>query len=84
MTNRSTDFRQKEVISITEGKRMGYISDVEIDFEEGRINSVIIPAPRRFFGLFGGGDDVRIPWEDIYKIGDDLILVKTRLTTEEK
>lgn len=84
MANRCADFRQKEVISITEGKRMGYISDVEIDFEAGRINSVIIPAPKRFFGLWGGEGDFRIPWEDIYKIGEDLILVKTRLTTDEK
>ncbi len=76
MANRSADFRQKEVISITEGRRLGYISDVEIDFEKGVIESVIIPVPGRFFGLFGGGDDLRIPWSSIYKIGEDLILVK--------
>ena len=76
MSNRSADFRQKEVISITEGRRLGYISDVEIDFEKGVIESVIIPGPSRFFGLFGSGEDLRIPWSSIYKIGDDLILVK--------
>lgn len=77
MANRSADFRQKEVISITEGKRLGYISDVEIDFENGVIQSVIIPGPSRFFGLFGAAEDIHIPWGDIYKIGEDLILVKT-------
>ncbi|MCH5187085.1 MAG: YlmC/YmxH family sporulation protein [Oscillospiraceae bacterium] len=76
MANRSTDFRQKEVISISEGKRLGYISDVEIDFENGKIDSVIIPGPSRFFGLFGSAEDTHIPWSSIYKIGDDLILVK--------
>lgn len=77
MANRSADFRQKEVISITEGRRLGFISDVEIDFEKGVIESVVIPGPSRFFGLFGAGEDLRIPWSSIYKIGDDLILVKT-------
>ncbi len=81
MTNRSADFRQKEVISITEGKRLGFVSDVEIDFESGVIRSVIIPGQRRFFGLFGAAEDIHIPWSDIYKIGDDLILVKTQLTS---
>ena len=76
MANRSTDFRQKEVISISEGKRLGYIRDVEIDFENGKIDSVIIPGPSRFFGLFGAAEDTHIPWSSIYTIGDDLILVK--------
>lgn len=77
MAKRSSDFRQKEVISITEGKRLGFVSDVEIDFEKGIIDSIIIPGQSRFFGLFGGAQDIHIPWSDIYKIGDDLILVKT-------
>lgn len=77
MANRSADFRQKEVISITEGRRLGFVSDVEIDFEKGTIESVVIPGQGRFFGLFGAADDIRIPWSDIYKIGEDLILVKT-------
>ena len=77
MANRSADFRQKEVISITEGRRLGYISDIEIDFEKGVIDSIIIPGRSRLFGLLGSAEDLRIPWNDIYKIGDDLILVKT-------
>ena len=81
MSRRSSDFRQKEVISITEGKRMGFVSDVEIDFERGVIEAIIIPGPSRFFGLFGASEDVRVPWSDIYKIGEDLILVKTLTQT---
>ncbi len=77
MARKSSDFRQKEVISITEGRRLGFVSDVEIDFEKGVIESIIIPGPSRFFGLFGSEEDIHIPWSDIYKIGDDLILVKT-------
>ncbi len=77
MAKPSSDFRQKEVISITEAKRLGFISDIDIDFEKGVIESIIIPGRSRFFGMFGSAEDIHIPWSDIYKIGDDLILVKT-------
>ncbi len=78
MAKPSSDFRQKEVISITEAKRLGFISDIDIDFEKGVIESIIIPGRSRFFGMFGASEDIHIPWSDIYKIGDDLILVKTQ------
>ena len=38
--NRSSDFRQKEVINISDGKRLGFVSDVEIDLEEGKIDAI--------------------------------------------
>ena len=77
VAKRSSDFRQKEVISITEARRLGFVGDVEIDFERGVIEAIIIPGQSRFLGLFGGTEDIRIPWSDIYKIGEELILVKT-------
>lgn len=73
--NRASDFRHKEVIDISSGKRLGFISDVDIDLEKGVVSSVIIPGKRRFFGFFPAIDDVTIPWSQIQKIGDDIILV---------
>jgi len=73
--NKATDFRQKEVINIRTGRRIGYISDVDIDMEKGTLNSVIIPGNGKFFGLFGGEKDIIIPWNAIRTIGDDIILV---------
>lgn len=73
--NKATDFRQKEVINIATGQRIGYISDVDIDMDKGTLNSVIIPGSGKLFGLFGGEKDIVIPWEAIRTIGDDIILV---------
>ena len=73
--NKATDFRQKEVINIATGERIGYICDVDIDMEQGRLNSVIIPGNGKFFGLFGSEKDIVIPWDAIRTIGDDIILV---------
>ena len=33
--NKSADFRNKEVINISDGKRLGFVSDVDINFEKG-------------------------------------------------
>ncbi|MDO4563837.1 MAG: YlmC/YmxH family sporulation protein [Clostridia bacterium] len=74
---RTSDFRQKEVINVTDGKRLGFISDVEVNLERGVIEAIVVPGQRRFFGLFGNESDYVIPWGNIAKIGDDIILVTT-------
>lgn len=73
--HKATDFRQKEVINIKTGRRIGFISDVDIDMDNGTLNSVIIPGNGKFLGLFGGEKDIVIPWNAIRTIGDDIILV---------
>lgn len=75
--NRASDFRHKEVIDVSTGKRLGFITDVDINLEEGLVNSIIIPGRRRFFGFFPAEEDIIIPWKSIQKIGDDIILVTT-------
>lgn len=72
---KTADFRQKEVINIKTGQRMGFISDVDVDMDKGTLNSVIIPGTGKVLGMFGRGEDVVIPWECIRTIGDEVILV---------
>lgn len=69
--------RDKEVINITDGRSLGYVGDIEVDLENGRIEGIVLPGDRRFFGFFGKGEeDIVIPWEKIKTIGDDVILVE--------
>ncbi|WP_405170208.1 YlmC/YmxH family sporulation protein [Paenibacillus sp. FSL H8-0280] len=72
-----SDFQTKDVINITDGKRLGQISDLELDLKQGRIEAIVVPGYSRFMGLFGGGTDLVIPWRNIVKIGSDVILVKS-------
>ena len=72
---RVSDFRQKEVINIKDGSRLGYVDDVEFEVASGQIIAIIIYGQSRFFGLFGKCDDYIIPWCDIEKIGEDTVLV---------
>lgn len=70
------DIKQKEVINVIDGSRLGYICDVEINWKEGKITKLIVPGPRKPFGLFGREMEYLIPWENIKKIGEDTILIE--------
>ena len=65
----------RQVINVIDGNRYGYVHDVEVDLEEGRVKTLIIPGRRRWFGLFGREADVIIPWETVRRFGEDTILV---------
>ncbi len=60
-----------------DGCVLGFISDVELDTDSGRLTAVIIFGRLRFFGLFGREEDIIIPWEDISVIGGETVLVNT-------
>ncbi len=70
------DLRYKEVISVTDGSRYGYVGDVEIDLDSGQIRSLIIPGQARFFGLFCRREDIVIRWDEVHRFGEDIILVE--------
>ncbi|NLA84518.1 MAG: YlmC/YmxH family sporulation protein [Clostridiales bacterium] len=76
---KSSDFRTKEVINVRDGRRLGNIIDMEFDLYEGRITAIVVPGASRFFGLLREEDDIVIPWTQIKKIGDDVILVDVEL-----
>ncbi|NLP13562.1 MAG: YlmC/YmxH family sporulation protein [Clostridium sp.] len=74
--NRTSDFREKEVINVKDGRRLGFVCDVEINLQSGKIEAIVIPGDRRWFGLVGKDDEYVIPWDRIKKIGEDIILVE--------
>ena len=73
--NRTADLKHKEVINITDGRRLGFVCDVEINLESGSIEGLVIPGGGKFFGFIGRDNEFVIPWEKIRKIGEDIILV---------
>ena len=46
MNCRIVDLRNKEVINIKNGARLGYVSDVEVDTCDARLVAIIIYADR--------------------------------------
>lgn len=76
---RINELKDKQVISVKDGAVLGFVSDVELDIENGRLTAVIIPGRSRGLGLFGREGDIIIPWEKIEVIGNDSILVNFEL-----
>ncbi len=68
------ELRNKEVIDISTGERLGYIDDAEINVEKAEVKSLIIYGRYRLFGIFGREEDITIPCGDIRVIGEDVIL----------
>ena len=69
-------FRNKEVINVRDGLRMGYVCDIMVNVATGEITAIMVPGTYRFFGLFGREDDYIIPWNAIKRVGDDIIIVE--------
>lgn len=70
------DMKHKEIINTIDGSRLGYICDVEIDWSDGKVKKLIVPGPGKVMGLFGRELEYIIPWDNIKKIGEDIILVE--------
>ena len=75
---RFTQLQCKEVICISDGRRLGFITDVQVEVPEGKVCAIVVPGPCRFLGLWGRQCDYHIPWCCIRKIGPDIVLVDVK------
>ncbi len=75
MSAKFTDLHCKEVICITDGRRLGFIQDVIIQLPQGEISAIVIPGKCKLGGFAPPKDDLVIPWNCIRRIGPDTVLV---------
>ncbi|MFA5675203.1 MAG: YlmC/YmxH family sporulation protein [Christensenellales bacterium] len=73
---RFSKLRQKEVVNVLDGARLGYVCDMVVDISAGKVCAIVVPGPSRLSFLFRGERDSVIPWCNIRKIGEDVILVE--------
>jgi len=73
---RISEFQVKDVVSISDGRKLGNIGDIEINLDTGRIEAIVIGGGGKILGFFGKDEDIVIPWSGIVKIGEDVILVR--------
>ncbi len=73
---RMSELREKEVINIYDGERLGNVCDVDFEVKTGRICNLIIPGPCKVLGILGRDHEYIIPYEQIQRIGTDVILVE--------
>lgn len=70
---RLSDLQSKDIINTNDGKKIGNIIDVNID-DDGNMKSLVVEKGR-FFSKFSSKDEVEIKWQQVKKIGEDVILV---------
>lgn len=76
---RLCELREKEVINICDGERLGNVCDIDFDIETGRICALIVPGPCKILGILGRDHEYIIPYGAIRQIGSDVILVEINI-----
>ena len=71
-----SDLRDKEVINLRDGRKLGCVTDIDFDIPTGRICRIILPPPGKMALFASSKNNLYIPWDKIEKIGDDAILVR--------
>ena len=72
---KASELRQKEVINIKTGKRLGNIIDYDIDLRSGRVTGVSVPVQGKFSILAKNDQDIFVAWEKIKKIGNKILRI---------
>lgn len=68
------ELREREVINVADGKRLGRVIDMAFTCC-GRLVGIIVPGERRLLKNISGCENIFIPWKNVMKIGDDVVLV---------
>ena len=77
MVSRFMDFKDKEIINLQNGMKIGYVDDIVFDTQSASIQSIVVYGRLRFFGILGREEDTFIAWDDIATVGEDTILIKS-------
>ena len=73
-----SELRTKEVIDVKDGKRLGRVMDLEFCPSGSQVTALVVPAETSFLQTLRGEKcGLVIPWANIRRIGDDVILVST-------
>lgn len=71
-----SELREKEVINIKTGAKLGYVDDVEFDLESAAVIALVVYGRPRLFGLLGRDEDMIIQCSEIEIVGEDTILIR--------
>jgi len=72
---RLSELQNKTVINLIDGKNIGNIIDLSID-ESGKAIGLIVEKHKFLLSYFSNQKEISIKWDQIEKIGEDVIFVK--------
>lgn len=72
---RLSDLSGKEIVDVKRAERLGVLGQTDLEINEsGQIQALLIPSVK-WFGLRKQGQEIRVPWSHIKKIGTDMIII---------
>lgn len=82
---RLSELSGKEIVDAQKAERLGVLgqTDLEIDESNGQIEALLIPSIK-WFGFKRQGGEVRVPWQHIKKIGNDMIIIEIEEEVDSK
>ena len=77
MIIRLSELMGKNIVNIYDGVRLGIVQDCDLTFESdsGQLREMILPKRLGFGSLRGERGGLIIPWQNIHKIGQEVIIV---------
>ncbi len=73
---RLSDLQSKDIVNTTDGRNIGNIIDVKIDERTGAIVALVVEPSKKMISFMSRGVDTEIAWQNIERIGEDVILVR--------
>ena len=71
---RLSDLQNKTIINVIDGKNIGNIIDLEIS-NDGTATGLVVEKYKFLISSFSNKKELIIKWDQIKKIGEDVILV---------
>lgn len=72
---RLSELQNKDIVDINTGEKIGNISDMEVNLENGLITKIFIYNKKRVFNVLRGNEEDYFLCNQIKKIGKDVILI---------
>jgi YlmC/YmxH family sporulation protein len=72
---RLSELGGKELVDINRAERLGVLGQTDLEFNhDGQITALIIPSVK-WFGLMKKGNELRVPWSQVKKVGTDMLII---------
>ena len=72
---RLSELQKKNIINLNNGKIVGKIIDIDFNPSDGSLKGLVIERSRYFKSVFNAENDVIVTFNQIKKIGEDVILI---------
>lgn len=76
------ELRCKEVVNVIDGRRLGHVTDVVFSLSTFCVQGIVVPGEKNGWNIFKKGCELFIPFKQVIKIGEDMILVEVYGTND--